>query len=366
VFLGPGLPLELREFATPEPEGSEILVEVVACTLCGSDLHTIQGRRNEPTPTILGHEILGRISAFGPTAPRQDAAGRPLELGDRVTWAIVASCGDCFYCGRSLPQKCERRVKYGHERLGPRRELTGGLAEHCLLAPGSAIFRLPDGLLDEVACPANCSTATVAGAIEAAGELAGRSVLVLGSGMLGVSALAWASTLGCSSVIACDRNPDRRDLALAFGASHAGAPENLAHCVAEATAGHGVDVLIELTGSPDAFEQAYPMVRLGGTIVLVGSTYPARPVSIDLEQVVRRCLTIRGVHNYAPRHLQAAIEFLDEHPEFPFSSVVGPWQSLDRVAEAVAAGLNPNLLRLGVRPGVQDIRASSKSARQSR
>lgn len=75
--------MELREFPIPDPEGPEILVEVIACALCGSDLHTMSGRRQEPVPSVLGHEILGRIAAFGPTAPRRDAAGRPLELGDR-------------------------------------------------------------------------------------------------------------------------------------------------------------------------------------------------------------------------------------------------------------------------------------------
>jgi alcohol dehydrogenase len=349
VFHGPGLPLELREFPTPDPEGCEILVEVIACTLCGSDLHTMQGRRNEPVPSVLGHEMLGRIVAFGPTAERRDAAGQPLGPGHRVTWAIVASCGECFACRRSLPQKCERRVKYGHEALAPRRELTGGLAEHCLLAPGSAVFRVPDRLADEAACPANCATATVAGAVEAAGELADRSILILGCGMLGVTATAWANTLGCSSVIACDLDSDRRTLARSFGATHTASPEELAACVSETTVGHGVDAAIELTGSTDAFEEIYPLVRPGGTIVLVGATYPSRPVLLTLEQVVRRCLTIRGLHNYAPRHLRAAIEFLDGHPELPFRSLVAAWEPLEGVAEAVASGLGRDTLRLGVR-----------------
>ena len=192
VFHGVGLPLKLREFSLPTPEQSEILVEVVACTLCGSDLHSLHGRRAVPVPTILGHEVLGTIAAFGPTAVRHDAAGEPMNVGDRVTWAIVASCGDCFYCRRSLPQKCERQTKYGHEPLRPRRELTGGLAGHCLLASGTAIFRVPEHLPDATACPANCATATVAAALDAAGQVAGRSVLVMGCGMLGLTATAWA------------------------------------------------------------------------------------------------------------------------------------------------------------------------------
>ncbi len=157
-----------------------------------------------PLPTILGHETLGLVAEFGPTAPRVDAAGRPLNVGDRVTWAIVAHCGDCFYCRRDLPQKCERQTKYGHEPTRPGGELTGGLAGHCLLAPGTSIFLVPEGLSDASACPANCAGATVAAAIEAAGPLDGARVLVIGSGMLGVTATAWSALSAPQHVIASD------------------------------------------------------------------------------------------------------------------------------------------------------------------
>ena len=164
VFRGVGLPFEFVEVPLPSPTGAEVLVEVVACTLCGSDLHSVRGRRSVPLPTVLGHEVLGRVAEFGPAASRRDASGRPLAVGDRVTWGIVASCGACFYCGRDLPQKCLRQTKYGHEPFLPGRELTGGLAEHCLLVPGTAIFGIRDEIPDAVACPANCATATVAAA----------------------------------------------------------------------------------------------------------------------------------------------------------------------------------------------------------
>src|SRR5262249_22460519 len=141
----------------------------------------------------------------------------------------------------------------------------------------------------------------------------------------------------------------RRTLARSFGATHTASPEELAACVSETTVGHGVDAAIELTGSTDAFEEIYPLVRPGGTIVLVGATYPSRPVLLTLGQVVRRCLTIRGLHNSAPRHHRAAIEFLDGHPELPFRSLVAAWEPLEGVAEAVASGQGRDILRLGVR-----------------
>jgi putative phosphonate catabolism associated alcohol dehydrogenase len=349
VFRGAGQPFELREFPLPEPQGREVLVEVVACTMCGSDLHSIHGRRAVPIPSILGHEILGRIAAFGPAAPKTDAAGRPLNIGDRVTWAIVANCGECFYCRHDLPQKCEKQTKYGHEPLRPGQELTGGLASHCLLAPGTAVFRVPDNLFDEVVSPANCATATIGGALEAAGDLAGRDVLIMGAGMLGVTATACARTAGARSVIVCDTSPERVEAAKVFGATHSCLPGQAAQCVAERTSKYGVDAALELTGSPEAFETLLPLVRLGGRVVLIGSVFPTRPVPMLLEQIVRRCLTIRGLHNYAPRHLEAALSFLAA-TEYPFDSLVSKWHPLTDLDRLVAADSPPGKLRIGIRP----------------
>jgi alcohol dehydrogenase len=350
VFRGIGLPFEFREWPLPRPRGTEILVEVIACTLCGSDLHSIHGRRSVPVPTVLGHEILGRIISFGPEAALVDAAGQPLAAGDRVTWAIVASCGNCFYCGRGLPQKCERAFKYGHEPLRPGQELSGGLADHCLLAPGTAIFRVPVALSDAVACPSSCATATVAAALEAAGPVAARSVLVLGAGMLGVTATAWSRVRGASHVIACDPDDDRRTASVAFGATKTAAPAGLAGCVGEATGGLGVDVALEFSGAPEAIEEALPLLRTGGTLVLVGSVFPTRSVPIAPERIVRGWITVRGVHNYAPRHLHDALEFLAQYPEYPFGTLVDAWRSIEDLDVLVASNLPPGTLRLGIRP----------------
>jgi D-arabinose 1-dehydrogenase-like Zn-dependent alcohol dehydrogenase len=126
LFHGPGTPLEQVRFATPQPQGAELVVRVTCCTLCRSDLHTHAGRRREPTPTVLGHEIVGRIESFGPEAPRRDARGMAVRTGDRVSWAVVVGCGRCFFCADDLPQKCERPYKYGHVRVTRERPWGGG------------------------------------------------------------------------------------------------------------------------------------------------------------------------------------------------------------------------------------------------
>ncbi len=196
VFHGPGRPLELARLPAQEPRAGELLVRISACTLCRSDLHTHSGRRTEPTPIVLGHEIVGRIEAFGPAAVRVDARGNPAAAGDRVTWAIAVGCGQCFFCAEDLPQKCARPYKYGHQAATPERLCGGGLADRIVLVPGTAWLRVPDEVTDLVAAPANCATATVAALLRHGGPVAGRTVLVLGAGVLGVTACAMARAAG--------------------------------------------------------------------------------------------------------------------------------------------------------------------------
>jgi putative phosphonate catabolism associated alcohol dehydrogenase len=349
VFTGAGQPVALGSIPVADPEQREILVRVLGCTLCGSDVHTYTGRRSTPLPTVLGHEVLGRIEAFGPTAAQRDARNRPLREGDRVTWSLVASCGECFYCGRGLPQKCLNAVKYGHEPLQAEGRLRGGLADYCLLAPGTTVVRLDDALSDEAACPANCGTATMVAATEAAGDLRGRCVVVLGAGLLGVTACALARSRGAADVILCDPHAQRRLRGDAFGATRGVAPAELAAAVARATQGYGADVAIDSAGTPEAFELAFPLLRLGGTFILVGAVFPARAVELHVERVVRRNLCVRGIHNYLPSHLVEAVVFL-EQSEYPWGSLVADWLPLSEAPQAFERAQDPTVLRIGVRP----------------
>lgn len=353
VYHGPGKALELQQVPIPDVRRGEVLVRVLACTICGSDLHTVEGRRETPVPTILGHEIVGVIESMGADAPAEDAAGHSLRIGDRVTWSIVASCGNCFYCSRGLPQKCETMVKYGHEAMRPGHVLTGGLAEYCVLAPGTAIVRLPGSLPLEVACPTNCATATVAAAMAAAPDVAGRNVCVLGAGMLGLTACAMATAASPSSVVAVDVAESRLQRAAAFGATLAIPPNAVGETMLSVTNGYGFDIVLELSGSTEAFRQGWEALRTGGTMVLVGSVFPAPPVPIALEQFVRRNVTLRGIHNYAPKDLVAAVEFLaNNQGRYPFAELVSEWYPLKQVTSALFAGRDPEKIRVGVRPEI--------------
>lgn len=351
VYSGNPGQIGLQHLDTPLPRGGEILVRIESCTLCGSDLHSFEGRRKVPTPTILGHEIVGRIETFGPDAVRRDAAGHPLETGTRIVWGVVASCGSCFYCQRDLPQKCLVSVKYGHEAFRSGYELLGGLAEHCLLVPGTTIVRVPDELSLKTVSPASCATATIAAALEAAGTLQHRVICITGAGLLGLTASAMARVRGAAAVIVCDLNSERRALAAEFGATHTVAPADLGGLLKKLTTERGVDVAFELSGSPGAFQLLWPQLRHGGSLILVGAVFPSDPISLAMDQIVRRNLTIRGIHNYAPQHLAQAVEFLQQNQNtYPFEKLVSRWFQLQQINAALAAATDPANIRVGVKP----------------
>jgi putative phosphonate catabolism associated alcohol dehydrogenase len=337
IFHGPNRALEVARLPTPIPQGAETLVRVTCCTLCSSDLHTHAGRRTVATPTVLGHEIVGHVEAFGPSAPQRDYHGAALAVGDRVSWSVAASCGDCFHCKDGLPQKCMALFKYGHQGIdeNPNSYWCGGLADYILLVPGTAIFHVPEGLTDALAATANCATATVAAMLRSAGVMAGRSVLVLGAGMLGLTACALAQASGAAAVVVSDPDAARRARALDFGATHGFSPVELATGIAGFTQGRGADVTLELAGVASAVEAGLAVTRIGGILVLGGTVLPTPSVPLDPQAVVRRMLTIRGVHNYAPPDLATALEFLAGAGQaYPFAEMVCQTFRLDEVEQA--------------------------------
>lgn len=354
VFREVGKPLDLVEFPTPAPAAGETLVRVLASTLCGSDLHTYYGRRDAAKPTILGHEIIGEIVAFGGGAEAADCRQQPLQIGDRVSWAIVANCGGCFYCRRDLPQKCEQAVKFGHkafrQQAGGVEGLVGGLADHCLLPRGASLMRLPDSLGVEVACPANCATATAAAALQTVGVVEHRVIVVFGLGLLGLMASAQAATRG-AEVWGVDPDAARRELAEQFGATRTLNPEQLSQLATLPNDGRGFDAAIDMSGAPAAMEAALSSLRLGGTLVLVGAVHPTPAVELSPERVVRRNLAIHGVHNYRPQDLATAIDFLTANQtRFPLDRLVQQWFSLEQADDAFqAASVEPAPIRVGVR-----------------
>jgi len=326
IFRASAEPISLEQVQIPELKNGELLVEVLSCALCRSDLSTMLGRRQEPTPTILGHEISGKIVAFGPAAPTADFLGFPLEIGSRVTWSICASCGSCDRCRSGLSQKCVDLFKYGHHQISDSDTLSGGLASHTILRQGSAVFFIPPEISDELGALSNCSTATAAAVVRAAGPVSMRTVTVFGAGVLGLTVAAMVHSGGASRVTMIDPNQTNAERSRLFGATHVN------------EGAESSDVSIELSGAASAAESAVAMVAVGGVVVLAGTVSPVGTIPFDPERFVRKCATLKGVHNYASEDLAAALSFLSGPGRtFPFESLITGRFRLDELNDAIQA-----------------------------
>ena len=119
----------------------------------------------------------------------------------------------------------------------------------------------------------------------------------------------------------------------------------------ESNRDYGCDAVVEMSGAHSMIEPAIESLRIGGELVLVGAVFPVPPVSLLPEQVIRRQLTLRGIHNYRPEHLRSAVQFLAESGnDFPFAEIVSSWHSLSEVETRVQNGLPSNVVRIGVKP----------------
>jgi putative phosphonate catabolism associated alcohol dehydrogenase len=300
---------------------------------------------------VLGHEQVGRVVALG-RGGAKTVDGHRVSLGERVVWSVAVPCGRCARCRRGLPQKCLNLQKYGHERMRRGWELSGGFATHAHILDGTPIVAVPEDIPAAVLAPASCATATVAAALEAASAitpLEDALVLVAGAGMLGLTAIAMATEAG-ARVIVSDPDPGRRDAALMFGAvavsdprAAGDSPLALPAAFARGGArGAAPTVALELSGAASVARSLFAAIDVGGVLVLVGSVSSGPELPIDPERLVRRLLTVRGVHNYAPRHLEQAARFLaTTWSRYPFAEQVGLTFPLSSVDEALGAAASP-------------------------
>lgn len=346
IFHGPDQPLELADVSIPSLEQGEHLVRIRCTTLCGSDVHTMLGERQEPVPTVLGHEATGEVVAMGEADPTYDS---PIKVGDRIVWSVCVSCGVCQRC-QTLPQKCEQLLKYGHLQAVNRQVLSGGLAEYILLHPNSYLEKVPDALSDELASISNCAVATVMccfrSALGAGTGSRPRRVLIYGAGMLGLVATAYAEQRRAETIVVVDPNRERLDWALKFGATSVFTPDELSVNLPA-----DFDLVLELSGNVHAVTSAIQAGGFGATIVLAGSARPSDPVRLDPESVLRRCLRIQGVHNYAPEDLTEALRFLEATLEkYPFQDLLSESFALEEVESARSFACRETPLRVVVKP----------------
>ena len=259
-------PGDLRVERVPDPiiqSPTDVIVRVELAAICGSDLHVWHGRETGLDPgTVMGHEFIGAIVEAGSAVK--------LRKGDRVVSPFTTSCGACFYCARGLTARCERGQLFGWVERGS--GLHGGQAELVRVPlADSTLVRLPRDLAAETAILLGDVLATGYHCAALAGITRGTTCAVIGCGPVGLMAAFAARELGAERVFALDGVVARRTLADRFGAEtdrdHAG--------VLQATAGRGVDAVLEAVGSAESTALAFALVRPGGTIAAVGVHHEA-------------------------------------------------------------------------------------------
>ena len=280
----PGPGLTLTRVAVPRAGPGQVRARVRLAGICGTDGHIYgwdrwAAGRIRP-PVVIGHEWVGVVDEVGPGV-------EGLRPGDRVTAEMHFYCGQCRPCRAGQPHLC-RQLRIGGV------DVDGAFASY-VVVPARNVWKLDPAIPDEVAAIMDPLGNAVHTAL--AFPLAGATVAVTGAGPIGLAAIAVARRAGATAIFVTEVSASRRRLAEAMGADRVMDPravDPVAEVMA-ATGGEGVDVLLEMSGHPDAVRQGLRMVRPGGAVAQLG--LPPEPVPVELgEQVVMKGLTVRGIH----------------------------------------------------------------------
>ena len=356
VYDAPNAPFVIREYPLRDAAVNEVLVRISMSTICRSDIHSYLGHRPNPCPGILGHEIVGVIDQLGANIVH-DMRGDKLSVGDRVTWTEFFHHGDSYYRDvHDMPQKSPGLRKYGHDLVADDPHFLGGFAEYCYILPGTGIVKLPAEISDEEATPLNCGVATMISVTEAAAITVGDTVVVQGLGLLGLYGCAIAKARGARRVIGIDAVANRLAIAHKFGADitfdvNTMSEGDLIGAVRDECPPDGADVGIEVCGQASVVPIGIRMLRIGGRYVIGGLVNPDSNFSLDGNEILRKWINIKGVHNYHPRHLIQALDFVMSHRnQFPFAEIVDSRFSLDQLDEAFARAADYSVLRAAIVP----------------
>jgi 2-desacetyl-2-hydroxyethyl bacteriochlorophyllide A dehydrogenase len=294
VVIYPGqIAVETADIPVPAP--NEALIRTLVAGVCGSDLHAAHGRHPfVALPYRPGHEVVGVIETTGSAA----AGAIP---GQRVTVQPYLPCWSCKMCDSGRENLCENLGFFGCGYL------QGGMAEHFTL-PANRLFPVPDELDDHAAALIE-PLATPVHAVRLAGDVAGRSVAVLGAGTIGLLTLAVLRAHGAEKVVSTDPNPGKRARAAALGAAatiDAGTPD-VAGQVRKALGG-SADIVFDCVAVQSSMDAAIAMADKGGTVVVVG--VPAQPVTIPLPIVQDHQIRIQGSATYLPEDFSESADLL--------------------------------------------------------
>lgn len=339
VYKGPS-DIRVEEVAAPAPADDNIIVEVSCCLICGTDLKIWRvGNPKVKPPRILGHEFAGRIVHVG----KGECA---LKVGDRVTMATTVSCGECYYCRHGLGNLCEHTICVGTT-------YDGAFADYIQIPMRAArhLIRVPDNVSDVSAAisePLSCAI----NAQEIIRVGAGDTVAIIGGGPLGAIHAELARANGASRVFLIGSTRERlkllralKDITLIDNST--GEAEAL---IREHTGGIGIDRVIVAAPVESAFQLAFALVRKGGAI----SHFASLPkggseVLFDTRTIHYNELTVAGVSDSRPEHVQRAVELMSEG-RFSTSGIITDSVPLEEIHKGLELMRDRKCLKVAVYP----------------
>lgn len=339
-------PGELRIEDIDNPSGpgpGEVLVRMVATGICHTDLSFLRGNVPVPLPVVLGHEGAGVVEAVG-------AGVTHVAVGDHVVVSIVVSCGQCYQCNIGNLPLCEigSQVAFGGTMLDGTTRLSAGgedlyhvfcqstFAEYAVVPARSAVPVAKDVPLDKVSV-LGCGASTGIGAVLRRAQVpGGSSVLVVGSGGVGLAAIMGARVAGASTIIAADINDAALERAKALGATHTinTSGQDLVGSVIAITE-RGADYAFDAVGTSETLEGSFQAVRPGGEVVAIGLMHLANTVNIDIfSLLLQKGLTGTYAGSISPQADIPPMVDLFQQGRLPLDHLVSASYKLDELPQA--------------------------------
>jgi len=290
--------IRIQEIAKPEIASDEILVKVMACGLCGSDV--VEWYRVPKAPRVLGHEATGIIEEAGEKVTRYD-------IGDRVFVSHHVPCNKCRYCLKGNHTACET--------LHTTNYYPGGFAQYIRVAKINVeygVYKLPSNMSYDEGTFIEPLACAIRGQ-RLAGIQKEDTLLIVGSGISGTLHIQLAKLKGVKKIVAADINPYRLKLAEKFGAHHTiNAKENLPKKLKEINEGKPADQVMICTGAPKAALTSLECVDKGGTILFFAVPDPTVKIPVPITQFWRTEITMKTSYGAAPHDLEESLEILTQ------------------------------------------------------
>ena len=336
TFAGPGAKPVIETVPWPKVPKNAALLKIGACGVCGTDQHILKGHWPKPLPWpfTLGHEIGAVIVEKGPELT-EDFMGKPLEIGSKVMIPPLMPCGHCYYCVHypETANKCLTPVYYGrYLGFDKAPHLWGGWAEYVYvdldMLPGTKVYKLPDDMslrLGALSEPLTSGIRAFNRAARAGGFKYGDTVVIQGSGPIGILAIAAAQEMGAGRVI-CVGAPEepRLQLARKFGAEatvnieEVRTPEERIARVRDIVGGFGADLVMDCSGHPTAGPEGIEFLRDGGTYVEMGQFTDAGSIMTNWHRICTKDLNVLGSWAFTGNDLPLGVDMLyrtrDKYP----------------------------------------------------